>query len=102
MFQDGWFCSDNLPPSLNLALENVNAANCVTRNILLGDQGQWMLRYSPLAQEDDRAVEEIPMEERLQAEQAKLQSQRRDSSTMRKRLYHGSPQLPHGLTYGYA
>lgn len=102
MFQDGWFCSDNLPPSLNLALENVNAANCVTRNILLGDQGQWMLRYSPLAQQDDRAVEEIPIQERLQAEQAKLQSQRRDSSTMRKRLYHGSPQLPHGLTYGYA
>ena len=65
-------------------------------------EGQWMLRYSPLAQEDDRAVEEIPIQERLQAEQAKLQSQRRDSSTMRKRLYHGSPQLPHGLTYGYA
>jgi hypothetical protein len=56
MFRDGWFCSDNLSDALEDALEDVRKMSCVARSITLGDQAEWMLRYSPLAPEDAEKV----------------------------------------------
>lgn len=58
MFRDGWFCSDNFSDDLEDALEDVRKMGCVARSITLGDQAEWMLRYSPLAQDDQAKLTE--------------------------------------------